>query len=179
MRHETWPSARNRIFRSDPAAKRPCGTRPNHAAWFFLLNRQFDSALRQTQTMIEFEGPLGHCLAVSGRQKEARRMLERLEACSEQEYVEPYGLCLIHLGLGEMDKALFRLEQAVTLRSVWSSLQLLSDTRLDLLRPDPHFGELIARMHLGSSAAWTLFEEEGRQASQGRLPRFSRLFRLH
>jgi serine/threonine protein kinase/tetratricopeptide (TPR) repeat protein len=165
----------------------------HHAAWFFLLNSQFDRALLQTRKMIEldanyplaylwmgvalerlsrygeagvafrkalelfgggtlpaFESQFGHCLAVSGQQQEARQILEKLKVLSAQEYVEPYGLCLIHLGLGEPDKALIRLEEAANIRSVYASLQMLSDTRLDSLRSDPRFGELLARMHLGN-----------------------------
>jgi len=164
----------------------------HHAAWFFLLTRQFDQALLQTRKMIEldanyplahlwmgaalerlsrygeaeascrtalqlfgggtlpaFESLLGHCLGISGRQREARETLEKLEALSAREYVEPYGLCLIHLGLAEWDKALLRLKQAVDVRSVYSTLQLLSDSRLDPLRGDPRFRELLARTKLG------------------------------
>ena len=95
-----------------------------------------------------FESLLGHCLAVSGHQREALQILEKLKTLSAQEYIEPYGLCLMYLGLGEPDKALILLEQAVTIGSVYASLQLLSDSRLDPLRPDPRFGELLARMHL-------------------------------
>jgi adenylate cyclase len=161
----------------------------HHAAWSFLLNRQFDRALEQAHRMVEldasyplayfwmgaalealsryseaeaafrktlellgggdlppFESFLGHCLGISGRQAEARQILEKLEALSTRAYVEPYGIGLIHLGLGELDNALSRMEQAVEIRSAWSSVFLASDYRLDPLRPDPRFRQLLIRM---------------------------------
>jgi len=48
--------------------------------------------------------------------------LEQLESLSEKEYVEPYGLGLVHVALDDREKALRKIEQAVAIRSVWSSV---------------------------------------------------------
>jgi hypothetical protein len=42
-----------------------------------------------------------------------------------------------------------RLEQAVNIRAVYATLQLLTDQRLDPLRSDSRFGKLLATMLLG------------------------------
>jgi len=56
---------------------------------------------------------------------------------------------LVHLGLGEHEKALLRMEQAVEIRSVWSTVNLMTDSLLDPLRPNPRFRQLLIRMGLG------------------------------
>jgi eukaryotic-like serine/threonine-protein kinase len=96
-----------------------------------------------------FECYFGHCLGVSGREREAREILEKHESPSAQGYVEPYGLSLVHLGLGEHEKALLRLEQAVEIGSVWSTVNLMTDSLLDPLRANPRFHQLLIRMGVG------------------------------
>jgi tetratricopeptide (TPR) repeat protein len=100
-----------------------------------------------------FESFLSHLLAVVGRVEEARAMLEQLENLAQKEYVEPYGLALIYLGLGEQEQALGKLEQAVEMRSVYATLQFLSDSRLDGLRSTPGFQQLLHRMGLNGSGS--------------------------
>jgi serine/threonine protein kinase/Flp pilus assembly protein TadD len=97
-----------------------------------------------------FESFLSHCLAVAGRVDESREMLERLERLAQNEYVEPYGLALIYLGLDDPERALGKLEQAVEMRSVYATLQFLSDSRLDGVRSTPRFQKLLHRMGLDS-----------------------------
>jgi eukaryotic-like serine/threonine-protein kinase len=96
-----------------------------------------------------FECYLAHCLGVSGRQREAREILEKLQRLPAQEYVEPYGLSLVHLALGEPEEALLKMEQAVEIRSVWPTVDLVTDSRLDPLRPNPRFRQLLIRMGVG------------------------------
>jgi TolB-like protein/tRNA A-37 threonylcarbamoyl transferase component Bud32 len=95
-----------------------------------------------------FDSVLAHCLGVAGREREARDILEKLEYLSQREYVEPFGLCLIHLGLGEHEEALRNLEAGADVRSAWSTMHLMSDSRLNPLRSAPRFRQLLARMGL-------------------------------
>ncbi len=165
----------------------------HHAAWFFLLDRQFDRALEQTRKMVEldanyplaylwmgsalermeryaeaeaafrsamdllggdpnsaFQCYLARCLALSGQETRAREILERLENLPPQTYAEPYMLGLVYLGLGEHEKALLKIEQAVKFRSVWTTVNLMMDSQLDPLRGDARFQRLLIRMGLNT-----------------------------
>jgi DNA-binding SARP family transcriptional activator len=88
---------------------------------------------------------LGHALAASGKKKEARDVLGRLTELSRSRYVSPYELALIHLGLGERDEAFERLYKAYEEYAEWG-IYMAVDPRLDPLRPDPRFTELVRRV---------------------------------
>src|SRR5947207_3143357 len=49
---------------------------------------------------------LGHLYAKMGRKDEARRILQRLRDSPKERYVTPYLFAMIHLGLGEKDRAI-------------------------------------------------------------------------
>ncbi|MBA3320166.1 MAG: tetratricopeptide repeat protein [Pyrinomonadaceae bacterium] len=54
---------------------------------------------------------LGYALAKVGKLPQARAVLDELRQSSNQEYVAPYNLAMIHNGLGESEKALDYLEK--------------------------------------------------------------------
>lgn len=56
---------------------------------------------------------LGWAYARSGRIEEARRLLAELRDISRKAYVQPSSFVLIYLGLGETDKFLDWLDQAI------------------------------------------------------------------
>jgi len=78
------------------------------------------------------QATVGHTLAVSGQRDEARSILERLKARTAQAYVPPSNLALVHVGLGEHEQALDRLEEAVEAR----------DLLLTFLAVEPRWGDL-------------------------------------
>ena len=90
---------------------------------------------------------LGHAYAVAGRPSEARKILDDLHRLAEERYVLPYGFALIHVGLGEHDVALAWLEQAYEERNSWMPF-IQVEPRLDPLRSDPRFQDLLRRMNL-------------------------------
>jgi hypothetical protein len=59
-----------------------------------------------------------------------------------ERYVTPYGVALVHAGLGEKDQALAWLHRALQDRSHWLVWVTL-DPRLDALRSDPWYGDLL------------------------------------
>jgi len=90
---------------------------------------------------------LGHALAQDGQTKEARRILSAIEEHAKKNYVPPYNLAVLHAGLGERQQAMDSLEKGFadrSLRPVWVKL----DPRLDGLRQDERFLQLIQRMGL-------------------------------
>jgi TolB-like protein/Tfp pilus assembly protein PilF len=84
---------------------------------------------------------LAQAYARAGRQEDARRALSDAEAIDS--YVCPYETSLVHVALNEPDRAFeLLLEQAVPARS--NCLMLTrQDPRLDPLRGDPRFEELL------------------------------------
>jgi len=89
---------------------------------------------------------LGHAYAAAGKTAEARKVLADLHALAKNQYIQPYGFALIHTGLGENDEALEWLERAYQDRNGWMvSLQV--EPRLDPLRSDPRFQDLLRRMN--------------------------------
>jgi tetratricopeptide (TPR) repeat protein len=92
-------------------------------------------------------GYLGYAYGRSGREDLARRALQELEQRSRQGYVPPYFLALVHCGLGDASAALDHLDRAVTLPdSMVRDLKV--DPPLALLRPEPRFRSLLARIGL-------------------------------
>ena len=96
-----------------------------------------------------FVGALGHCLGATGEHVAASRMLEELSQRSEDGYVSPYNVMLVHLGLGAHDAALTWLERACDERngSLWTSSL---EPRFDPLRGNPRFHEILRRHGLRS-----------------------------
>jgi serine/threonine protein kinase/tetratricopeptide (TPR) repeat protein len=90
---------------------------------------------------------LATLLAAAGRRGEALRMLEELVARSERQYVSPYGIASAFAVAGENERALDWLEKAFEQRDgtlVWIKVH----PRMDGLRAEPRFRELLARLHL-------------------------------
>ena len=55
---------------------------------------------------------IGYTYSVSGRKSEAERELKQLLRLSKKQYVSPYEIALIYVGLGQKDQALNWLEKA-------------------------------------------------------------------
>jgi hypothetical protein len=90
---------------------------------------------------------LGHVYAVSGRNEMAREVLEAYTAEAPDRLDLAPGAAFIYAALGEPDKAFEWLEKAFHNRSgALSTIKV--DPRLDPLRSDPRFAELVARMEL-------------------------------
>ena len=89
---------------------------------------------------------LGHGLGVSGARAEGQKVLEELRGLSQQRYVPPEFIAVVYEGLGERNRALQWFEKAYTERSMHA--WILPDPRLDPIRSDPRFRNLMRRMGL-------------------------------
>jgi len=89
---------------------------------------------------------LGHALGVTGAQAEGQKVLEEMRGLSQRRYVPPDYIAMVFEGLGERDRALQWFEKACAERSMngW----LLPDPRLDQIRMEPRFKNLMRRMGL-------------------------------
>ena len=133
---------------------------PNFAEthWFIGLadeqERRYKQAAAELQTAVDLSGrrvsilsSLGHFLAVSGDRRTALKTLAELNALSKQRYVPSYEKALIYVGLGEKSQALTELGEAYKEGSYWM-LNLRYEPRLDPLRSEPRFTELLLRLGL-------------------------------
>jgi tetratricopeptide (TPR) repeat protein len=89
---------------------------------------------------------LGHAYAVAGQRQEAEKVLNELKALSRQRFVPPEYLGVIYAGFPDKDRAFEWFEKAYQERSMHA--WLLPDPRLDSLRSDPRFANLLHRMNL-------------------------------
>ncbi len=90
---------------------------------------------------------LAHAYAIAGRRKEAEMLLRQMTERAKHAYVSAFHIAIICAGLGQKDQALAWLEKGYQERSagmVW----LKVDPRLDVLRSDPRFQDLLRRVGL-------------------------------
>lgn len=116
-------------------------------AWGFVQKKMYAEAIRFARLSVVGSGrdtvalvTLGHALAVAGKRREARIVLDELLQLSRERYVSPYYIAFVHVGLGGADKAIECLEETYRDRDFWALW--LIEPRFDPLRRDPRFIEL-------------------------------------
>ncbi|HWS54674.1 MAG TPA: hypothetical protein VN228_11125, partial [Pyrinomonadaceae bacterium] len=72
-------------------------------------------------------------------------VLARLEEVSARTYVSPYGFAVVHVGLGENERALDYLERLYEERNDWVVWFKVAP-ELERLRSEPRFVELLRRI---------------------------------
>ncbi|HEY6802252.1 MAG TPA: tetratricopeptide repeat protein [Pyrinomonadaceae bacterium] len=90
-------------------------------------------------------GMSGHTLALMGDREGAKKILEELFDRAGKNYVSPYSVALIYIGLGDKDKAfewLYKVYQEVNDWLTWLNV----GPELDPLRSDPRFSDLLRRV---------------------------------
>jgi len=88
---------------------------------------------------------LGYAYAAAGKTNEARKILHDLITLSQQQYISPYGIALIHVGLRENEDALRWLARAEQAHA-FEIAEVASDPRLEPLRSNPRFQDLRRRV---------------------------------
>jgi serine/threonine protein kinase/tetratricopeptide (TPR) repeat protein len=89
---------------------------------------------------------LGGVFAQWGKLDEARKILIELDELRPRKYVSQVFVAVIRAGLGEIGPALACLETAYQDRCSWLPRCLVADGRLDPLRAQPRFQDLIRRV---------------------------------
>ena len=118
----------------------------------YIEKGMFAKAVAEARNAIELSGAasqttasLAYALARSGKQAEARGLLEELLTLSTQRYVSRVNIALIYDGLGERDKALAWLERGYKDRDT-RMVSLKVEPKWNNLRADPRFQDLLRRV---------------------------------
>jgi tetratricopeptide (TPR) repeat protein len=91
--------------------------------------------------------PYAYALARAGRRREARTMLDELRDISKPRAAAPVRVALVHIALGETDRAFEWLEKAIQARD-WQMALLNVEPAFDPLRSDQRFSPLVERVGL-------------------------------
>ena len=127
--------------------------------WAYQEKGEWERAILEYQKAISLSGgrsgivaALGAVYALSGNKKEARRVLRDLNELATRKYVSAYRVACIHAALGDTDKAFACLEKAYGDRS-HLLVNLRVDPKLDSLRADPRFANLLERVFTEKGSA--------------------------
>jgi tetratricopeptide (TPR) repeat protein len=118
-------------------------------SWILRVSGAADEAVKAAEKALDLSGggqfyiaALGASYAAAGKQQEAHGVLERLDQMMVHGYVSPYLRALIHLHLGERERALELLQQAHTIRDAWI-VWLGVEPQWDPLRGEPAFERIL------------------------------------
>jgi TolB-like protein/DNA-binding winged helix-turn-helix (wHTH) protein len=143
------------------ASRRGVASNPNE--WFehFYLGVGYEGTGKQLESISEYQkavelsggdqdatAALAHAYAGIGRKAEAQKILRDLEQKSTKIYVSPYLIATLYASLGDKDTAFKLLEKAYREKSLDMSWYLKSDLRIDSLRSDLRYQNLLSRVGL-------------------------------
>jgi len=124
-----------------------------YLGWVHIGEGKFSEAITVLQRAKQIDanqyvlGALGESYALSGNRTEAVAVLAQLKEMSKERYVSPHCIAMIYAGLGDKDQAFEWLNKAFEARSehlTW----LKVDARMNPLRSDPRFAEMMRRVGL-------------------------------
>ena len=128
---------------------------PDFVIAHFRLAIAYEQESREAEAISEFKkavtlsnrGPdalaqLGHAYATFGYKAEAVEILKELDRRSKEQYVSSYDIAEIYTALGDRNEAFAWLKKACAERS-WSLAFVRIERRLDGLRSDPRFADVI------------------------------------
>jgi DNA-binding winged helix-turn-helix (wHTH) protein/TolB-like protein/Flp pilus assembly protein TadD len=108
---------------------------------------EYNKALEIAGDTPQIRAHIAHVMAVSGKRSEALAGLTELQERAKRQYVPPYDIALIYIGLGEKDKAFAWLEKAYNDHST-EMIYFKVEPLLAPLRSDPRYQDLLRRMKL-------------------------------
>ena len=121
-------------------------------AWPYEQKGMFENAiaLLEKAVMLSDGAPvhlsaLGHTYALAGKRDEALKILEQLQDPSAPMPASSFHIALVHIGLGNDDRAFQLLEDAFRERA-FHFIYLNADPKFDRLRSDPRFDDLLHMM---------------------------------
>jgi len=108
---------------------------------------EYQRAVDLSQSNSDPTAGLAHVYAAMGKRAEAEKILGELQRQSKTSYVSPYMIAVIYSGLRQNDKAFKFLEKGYQEKSPDIAYFLRADLRLDSLRQDSRFQDLLRRVN--------------------------------
>jgi len=143
------------------AGKRCVNTNPNECPCRYFLGVGYDGSGQAAEAVLQYRqavelshgdtdtlAGLAHGYIAQGNPAEAKKILADLLRDSKASYVSPYMIGTIYAGLGDKSNAFEFLEKAYQERSPDIPYFLKADLRVDPLRSDPRFQDLLRRVGL-------------------------------
>ena len=124
------------------------------AAGYFGLGKKAEaiSEYQRAVDLAELDSDPAAALAFAyttvGRRADAQKILTELQRQSSTAYVSPYMIATIFAGLGDKTRAFGYLQKSYDEKSPDLAYFIKADFRLDSLRSDPRFAELVHRLAL-------------------------------
>lgn len=125
-----------------------------HRGWALAELGRFHDAIEAVGAAVEWShgspqvlAAQAQVLAAAGKVKECRRILCQLKRVAAERYVSPYDLALVHISLGEHEKALRLLRSAVEQRAPMLA-RLRVHPLFDRLNSEPGFLDLLSVVNL-------------------------------
>jgi serine/threonine-protein kinase len=120
----------------------------------YVAAARYDDAISALHSAVGFSGgasftsaALGYACGKAGKRREARKILNELHERSTANYVSPFCVALVHIGLGDKDQALECLDRAYEEHSHWLVYAKVWPL-LDDLRSDARFAALLGKVGL-------------------------------
>src|SRR5881394_2752242 len=120
----------------------------------YVAAGRYDDAIGALHSAVSFSGgasftsaALGYACGKGGKPAEARKILHELQERSTADYVSPFCVALVHIGLSEKDHALDCLDRAYEEHSHWLVYAKVWPL-LDDLRSDARFAALLGKVGL-------------------------------
>jgi TolB-like protein/Tfp pilus assembly protein PilF len=126
----------------------------NYLGLAYAGKKMYNEALINIQKAVELDakqsplyiGTLGFIYVSMGNGDEAREVLEHLLELSRIRYIAPVSLAILYGALGQKDQAFEWMEKGYEVRDDYLMV-LKVDPRLDSLRSDPRYQDLLDRMN--------------------------------
>lgn len=108
---------------------------------------EFRNEVNDTKRSFTSLANLAHAYAMAGNKPQAMKLLSELQELSKRRPVDPYEIAVVFVGLGDKNRAFELLDKCYDERP--NNLPFLTlDARMNPLRSDPRYGELLLRMGL-------------------------------
>lgn len=127
-----------------------------HAQWYLAIalglkglhedaEAEFQAATKVDEDTFPIQADAAYSYAVAGRRDETMRILDKLLGWTGKKYVSSFGLAMAYTGLGDVERAFEYLNKSFEEHSD-VLVYLRVEPRLDTLRDDPRFDDLVNRV---------------------------------